>query len=122
MGICVRRRRDIAGAPALPAWPQGSPTGNCLLQVLGQPPLTRSVSAVRAWEMVAGKCREYGCKLIVIENADLLDRNSLAVVSDRNLPAVILVGSERLAQQISRNTAYTRQILEWEAGLSAFLG
>jgi hypothetical protein len=84
-----------------------------LLQALGQPVLTRNVSTARAWEMIASQCRKCGCRLVVIENANLLDRDSLAYVNRRYLPAVILVGSERLAQQIARDTAYAGCILEW---------
>jgi hypothetical protein len=69
--------------------------------------------------MVAGKCKECGCKLVVIENADLLDRNSLAYVNNRYLPAVILVGGEQIAQRIARNTAYAGRILSWEQSAGA---
>ncbi|MCL4560066.1 MAG: hypothetical protein M1281_05570 [Chloroflexi bacterium] len=85
-----------------------------LLQALGQPVLTRNVSTARAWEVIASQWRKCGCRLVVIENANLLDRDSLAYVNRSYLPAVILVGGERLAQQITRDAAYARCILEWE--------
>jgi hypothetical protein len=84
-----------------------------LLQALGQPVLTRNVSTARAWEMIVSQCRKCGCRLVVIENANLLDRDSLAYVNRRYLPAVILVGDERLARQITRSTIYPGRILGW---------
>jgi hypothetical protein len=84
-----------------------------LLQALRQPALTRGVSTARAWETVADQCRECSCSLVVIENADLLDRYSLIYVNRGYLPAVLLVGGERLGQQIARDKAYAGCILEW---------
>lgn len=84
-----------------------------MLQALEQSELTRSISTARAWERIANRCQERGCLLVVIENADLLDRHSLAYVNRGYLPAVLLVGGERLAQQIARQAAYAGHILEW---------
>jgi hypothetical protein len=84
-----------------------------LLQALGQPALTRGISTARAWEGIADRCRECGCSLVVIENADLLDKYSLAYINHNYLPAVLLVGGERLEQQIARDKAYAGCILEW---------
>jgi hypothetical protein len=86
-----------------------------LLQALGQPALTRGLSTARAWEMIADQCRDCGCSLVVIENADLLDRFSLAYINRSYLPAVLLVGGERLEQQIARDKAYAVHILGWAA-------
>lgn len=85
-----------------------------LLLALGQPSLKQSISTAKAWEKVASLCREFACRLVVIENADLLDRDGLACISRRVLPAVMLVGGERLAQQIARNTAWAERIVSWE--------
>jgi hypothetical protein len=84
-----------------------------LLQALGQPVLTRNVSTARAWEVIANQWRKCGCRLVVIENANLLNRDSLAYVNRRYLPAVILVGDERLARQVARSTIYPGRILGW---------
>lgn len=65
--------------------------------------------------MVANRCKECGCRLVVIENADLLDKDGLACVNRRVLPAVLLVGGERLAQRIARNSDYAECILNWGA-------
>ncbi len=86
-----------------------------LLQVLGQPSLTQSISTAKAWEVVANRCKECGCRLVVIENADLLDKDGLACVNRRFLPAVLLVGGRRLAQRIARHSADAGRILSWEA-------
>jgi hypothetical protein len=86
-----------------------------LLATLGQPALKRSISTARAWDEIAGLCRECGCRLVVIENADLLDKYGLAYIDRGDLPAVILVGGERLARQIDRNTAYARHVLSWRS-------
>lgn len=86
-----------------------------LLQVLEQPPLKQGVSTAKAWEKIASLCRECACRLVVIENADLLDRDGLAYVSRRVLPAVVLVGGERLAQQIARNAAWAQDVVSWGA-------
>jgi hypothetical protein len=86
-----------------------------LLQALGQLTLTQGISTARAWEMVAGQCQECDCSLVVIENADLLDKRSLAYLNGNYLPAVILVGGERLAQRIARERAYAEHILGWAA-------
>jgi hypothetical protein len=88
---------------------------SALLQALGQLALTRSVSTAHAWEGIADQCRECGCGLVVIENADLLDKYSLAYINRNYLPAVLLVGGERLGQQIARNQAYAERILGWAA-------
>jgi hypothetical protein len=77
-----------------------------LLQALEQPPLTRSISTAKAWEEVASLCRECACQLVVIENADLLDREGLTFVNRKYLPAVVLVGGERLAQRVARSVAW----------------
>jgi hypothetical protein len=50
--------------------------------------------------------------LVVIENADLLDKRSLAYLTGNYLPAVILVGGKRLAQRIAGERAYAERILE----------
>lgn len=86
-----------------------------LLLALGQPPLKQSVSTAKAWEKVAILCLECACRLVVIENADLLDRDGLACISRRVLPAVVLVGGGRLAQQIARNAAWAQDIVSWGA-------
>jgi len=86
-----------------------------LLQALGQPPLKQGVSTAKAWEKLTSLCRECACRLVVIENADLLDRDGLACVSRRILPAVVLVGGERLAQQIARNATFAQDIVSWGA-------
>ena len=86
-----------------------------LLLALGQPPLKQGVSTAKAWEKVASLCLECACRLVVIENADLLDRDGLAYVNRRVLPAVVLVGGERLAQQIARNAAWAQDIVSWGA-------
>ena len=86
-----------------------------LLLALGQPSLKQSVSTAKAWEKVANLCLECACRLVVIENADLLDRDGLACVNRRVLPAVVLVGGERLAQQIARNAAWAQDIVSWGA-------
>jgi hypothetical protein len=44
---------------------------------------------------------ECACSLVVIENADLLDKYSLANINRNYLPTVLLVGGERLGQQIA---------------------
>ncbi|MEJ2596836.1 MAG: hypothetical protein P8Z00_00810 [Anaerolineales bacterium] len=84
-----------------------------LLEALEQPELTRGISTARAWERIARRCQDRGCLLVVIENADLLDRHSLAYAHRGYLPGVLLVGGERLAQQIAREAAYAGHILEW---------
>lgn len=86
-----------------------------LLLALGQPSLTQSVSTAKARDMVANRCKECGCRLVVIENADLLDKDGLAYVNRRVLPAVLLVGSERLAQRIAQNAAWAEGIVSWGA-------
>ena len=86
-----------------------------LLQALGQLTLTQGISTVRAWETVAGQCQECDCSLVVIENADLLDKRSLAYLNGNYLPAVILVGGERLAQRIAGERAYAERIIGWAA-------
>jgi hypothetical protein len=86
-----------------------------LLQALGQPLFTQGVSTARGWEMIANQCKECGCRLVVIENADLLDQGALAYVNRRYLPAVLLVGGERLALQIARNSDYAECILKMGA-------
>lgn len=86
-----------------------------LLQALGQSMLTQGISTARAWEMIAGGCQECDCSLVVIENADLLDKRSLAYINGNYLPAVLLVGGERLAKRIARERAYAERILGWTA-------
>jgi hypothetical protein len=86
-----------------------------LLQSLGQLTLTQGISTARAWEMIAGQCQECDCSLVVIENADLLDKRSLAYLNGNYLPAVILVGGERLAKRIAHERAYAERILGWAA-------
>lgn len=84
-----------------------------LLQKMGQPSFSQAVSTARAWEMVAGQCLECGCALVVIENGDLLDGNSLAFVSRQYLPAVILVGGERLGRRLDERAGRAARILQW---------
>ena len=86
-----------------------------MLQALGQSGLTQGISTARAWEMIAGQCQDCDCSLVVIENADLLDKRSLAYLNRNYLPAVLLVGGERLAQRIARERAYAECILGWAA-------
>jgi hypothetical protein len=84
-----------------------------LLQALGRPALTQGISTVRAWEMIADRCQDCNYSLVVIENADLLDRHSLTYLTRNYLPAAILVGGERLAQRIAQNGAYQERIHGW---------
>jgi hypothetical protein len=86
-----------------------------LLQALGQSALTQGISTARAWETIAGGCQECDCSLVVIENADLLDKRSLAYLNRNYLPAVLLVGGERLAQHIARERDYAERVLGWAA-------
>jgi hypothetical protein len=86
-----------------------------LLQALGQSALTQGISTRRAWEMIAGQCQDCDCSLVVIENADLLDKRSLVYLNRNYLPAVLLVGGERLAQRIAGERAYAECVLGWAA-------
>lgn len=84
-----------------------------LLQALGKPALLRGVSTEKAWENLAGQWGQCGCRLVVIENADMLDRHGLLYVNRRYFPVLILVGGERLTQRISRHATPATRILSW---------
>ncbi len=88
---------------------------SALLLALGQPSLTQGVSTAKAWDMVANRCKECGCRLVVIENADLLDREGLAYINRRYLPTILLVGSVRLAQRIAQHVSDAGHIMSWGA-------
>jgi hypothetical protein len=66
-----------------------------IMQLLGMPFLDRSVSTDRAWDAIAGATKDQ-YDMMVIENADLLDRRSLDFANRDSLPTVILVGGDRL--------------------------
>lgn len=79
-----------------------------IMQLLGMPSLDRSVSTDRAWDAIAVATKDR-YDLIVIRNADLLDRRSLDFVNRASLPTIVLVGGERLESLISEKRWFPKQ-------------
>lgn len=66
-----------------------------IMELLGMPILGRSISTDRAWDAIAVATKDQ-YDMVVIQNADLLDRRSLDFVNRASLPPLVLVGGDRL--------------------------
>lgn len=79
-----------------------------IMQLLGMPFLDRGVSTDRAWDAIAAATKDQ-YDMMVIENADLLDRRSLDFANRISLPLVVLVGGDRLKALIEEKEWFHKQ-------------
>jgi len=79
-----------------------------IMQLLGMPFLDRRISTDRAWDAIAVATKDQ-YDMVVIQNADLLDRRSLDFVNRAFLPPIVLVGGDRLEALLEEKKWFHKQ-------------